>query len=82
MTGEVCLAPFVQRLLVVLPHFSKIDPLALASRLGCTRLMAWMEALAARPSTVGSRGTEEETIENYGRLLARIKEAKMASASK
>lgn len=80
-SGEVCLAPFVQRLLVVLPHWCQIDPLALADRLGCARLRRWMEALAARPSTVASGGTKEETIQNYGRLLERMKAAKRAAAA-
>lgn len=76
-TGEVCLAPFVQRLIVVLPHYAKVDPLALAEKLGCARLKRWMEALAARPSTVASGGTREETIANYGRLLERMKAMKV-----
>lgn len=81
-TGEVCLAPFVQRLIVILPHYAKIDPLALAERLGCLRLKRWMAALAARPSTVASGGTREETIANYGRLLERMKAMKQQAASK
>ncbi len=71
--GEVCIAPFVQRLLIVLPHWAQVDPLALAQELGCGRLQDWMEALAMRPATVASGGSKEETIANYTRLLAMMK---------
>lgn len=71
--GEVCLAPFVQRLLIVVPHWAGVDLLEMAEKGGWGRLRVWMEAMAGRESTVKSGGTKEETIKNYTRLLAMMK---------
>lgn len=71
--GEVCLAPFVQRLLVTVPHWVGVDVLDMAEEEGCRRLRRWMQALAERPSTVASGGSKEETIKNFTRLLEMMK---------
>jgi len=71
--GEVCLAPFVQRLLIVVPHWAGVNLLEMAEKGGWGRLRVWMEAVAGRESTIKSGGTKEETIKNYTRLLAMMK---------
>jgi len=80
--GEVCLAPFVQRLLIVVPHWAGVDLLEMTDKEGWGRLKVWMEAVAWRESTVKSGGTKEETIKNYTRLLAMMKGAGANEATK
>jgi len=58
---------------VVLPGLRPaIDPLELMRERGLSRLMAWMEAVRARPSCTASLPPPANLVESYKRLLERM----------
>lgn len=71
--AEMATAPFALRFLVVLPGLRPaIDPLELMRERGLSRLMAWMEAVRARPSCTASLPPPANLVESYKRLLERM----------
>jgi len=78
--AECTLAPFVQRLCVVLPHFTgtdgvqpRVDPFQLCDDLGLIRVKQWMEAVRTRPSVVATGVPKEQLIKNTSRMLEMFK---------
>jgi len=77
--AECTLAPFVQRLCVILPHFTgkngmpKVDPLKLCDDLDLKRVKQWIEAVCSRPSVVATGVPNEQLIKNTSRMLERFK---------
>lgn len=78
--AECTLAPFVQRMCVLLPHFTgtdgvqpKVDPLQICDDLGLMRVKQWMEAVRDRPSVVATGVPTEQLIKNTSRMLERFK---------
>lgn len=58
--AEAVAAPWVERMLLMLPYWRGIDTLELCARHGLPKTTAWMRAVAARPSVKKtSAGTEE-----------------------
>jgi glutathione S-transferase len=68
--AEVHTAPFVQRLLVLLPRLSNLNVLDLCRKLGLYRLHTWLEAVATRPSVMTTGIGEDDLVESYRRMLA------------
>ena len=69
---EAC-APFAQRFFTVLPGIRpEHDPRELLSEHGLTRLLAWFEAVCARPSCVETIPPPDELVGGYQKMLARM----------
>lgn len=78
--AEAAVAPFAQRLAILLPGLrseltdgpgSPLD--AWLAEDGLTRLKSWLEAVVTRPSCVDSLPPPEEVVSGYTKLLERIK---------
>ena len=65
--------PFALRFLVVLPGLRpELNPRELMSERGLERLSAWMDAVRVRPSCTASLPAEDELVQGYKSLLARM----------
>ena len=60
--AEAVAAPWVERMLLMLPYWRGIDALALCREHGCVRTARWLQAVAARPSVQRSSAGEEEMV--------------------
>ena len=71
--AEEATAPFAQRLCTVLPGIRpEHDPLVLLSEHGMTRLLAWLEAVCARPSCVETIPPADELVGGFRKMLERM----------
>ena len=66
-------APFVQRMIITLPHFAGVELLALTDELGLSRLRAWIDGMLTRSSCVASGAESDVTIQSYTRMIAMMK---------
>ena len=55
-------APWVQRMLLMLPYWRNLDILAACDAQGLQRTAAWIRAVAARPSVVETCCDEAEMV--------------------
>ena len=58
--AEAVAAPWVQRMLCMLPYWRNMDILTMCERQGLLRTAAWFRAVAARPSVVETSCGEAE----------------------
>lgn len=70
--AEVCTAPFVQRMLVLLPAVASVDPLEICRTHGYSRARDWMMAVSERPSCVSSLPPSSQLIDGYQKMVARF----------
>eukprot|EP00884_Botryococcus_braunii_P010703 jgi/Botrbrau1/19634/Bobra.0003s0004.1 len=70
--AEVVTAPFTARVLLTLPHYRKIDPLALAQENGADRLARWFQASIERASVKETMPAPDVIIQNYSRFIKPI----------
>ena len=74
--AECSLAPFVQRLVAVLPGLRpQINPLALLEEAGLARLGRWMQAVTQRESCVATLPPTQELVDSYAKLIERMRTA-------
>ena len=72
--AECAVAPFVQRLVVVLPGLRpELDLKAWVREDGLDRLDAWLDAICSRPSCVDSLPPPQEVVKSYGAMIERMK---------
>jgi len=60
--AEAVAGPWVERMLLMLPHWRGIDTIRLCETHGLQRTSVWMQAVAARPSVKSTSAGEEEMI--------------------
>jgi len=60
--AEAVAAPWVERMLLMLPHWRGLDPVRLCEVQGLPRTASWMQAVAARPSVQSTSAGEEEMV--------------------
>lgn len=70
--AEVMTGPFIQRLLPVAAHFCKFDVIAECRTAGCTRLIAWMEAVQSRKSVIATKMADEAIVAAYDAARKRL----------
>ena len=58
--AEAVAAPWVERMLLMLPYWRKIDAVELCEESGCARTAAWLRAVATRPSVEETSAGEAE----------------------
>jgi len=69
--AEVHVAPFLQRMLLTLRHFQKLDLISLSSEMGLRRIQHWIQAISKRPSVMQTSLPPAVLIESYKQLLER-----------
>jgi glutathione S-transferase len=80
--AEAVLAPFVQRLVAVLPGLRpEFDPLAMMEEDGLTRLATWTKAICERESCIDTIAPKSELVSGYSKMLERMKQATAPSAN-
>jgi len=80
--AEAVLAPFVQRLMAVLPGLRpELDPLTFMEEDGLARLAAWTKAICEHGSCVDTIATRDELVTGYSKLIQRMKQATAPSAN-
>ena len=60
--AEAVAAPWVERMLLMLPYWRNLEILRLLESQGLTRTAAWMRAVAARPSVLATSAGEAEMV--------------------
>jgi glutathione S-transferase len=70
--AEVMTVPFIQRLLPVAAHFCQIDVLSECKTAGCTRLLAWMDAVQSRKSVLATKMADEAIVAAYEAARKRL----------
>ena len=60
--AEAVAAPWVERMLLMLPFWRGLDALLMCERSGLTATSAWMRAVAARPSVQETSAGEAEMV--------------------
>ena len=60
--GEAVAAPWVERMLLMLPYWRGVDTLKLCEAHGLERTSRWMQAVAMRPSVQRSSAGEDEMV--------------------
>ena len=65
--AEVVAAPWVDRMLSMLPHWRALELLPFMQQCGLDRSVRWMKAVAARPSVTQSSAGAEEMARASGR---------------
>mmetsp|Transcript_17488 Transcript_17488/g.38102 ORF Transcript_17488/g.38102 Transcript_17488/m.38102 type:complete len:122 (-) Transcript_17488:364-729(-) len=74
--AEVLTAPFILRRMATLPAIAGLDLREHCQKEGLSRLLQWMDAVAARPSLVDTTPPQEDLVESVRRMLKRIAESK------
>jgi glutathione S-transferase len=60
--AECMAAPWVERMLLMLPHWRGIDPAGICDDFGLVRTRAWMLAVTQRPSVVQTSAGRDEMV--------------------
>ena len=70
--AECNAAPFVLRMVTILPALTDVDPLKLCDDLELSNLKAWIDAVVQRPSVQSTGVSKKELIESTNRMLERF----------
>ena len=82
--AECNVAPFVQRMCIVLPAMTDddVNPIQICEELQLTHLKAWILAILQRPSVQSTSVPKEVLINNMNKMLERMNAAASSMANK
>ena len=82
--AECNVAPFVQRMCIVLPAMTDddVNPIQICEELQLTHLKAWILAILQRPSVQSTSVPKDELINNMNKMLERMNAAASSMANK